>query len=239
MNYYDVPYGELKKQKADIYVNDKCPDTVVYIHGCGLTGGDKGGNRFLDYLINEGYSVVSVNYRLYPEAKYPDYIEDGARALWYVKQNAKKYGYGERISVIGNSAGAYILSMLLFDGTFLIKYGLKSCDFYAFILNSPQPTVHFNVLKERGVDSRAVIIDGASPIYHVKEGKYPKILLITYECDIFCRKEQNILFSKVMEHFGIPHSFKILKGEHCSAETPDENNEVRMLPLLKSVIQEG
>ena len=75
MNYYDVPYGESEKQKADIYVNDKCPDTIVYIHGCGLTGGDKGGNRFLDYLINEGYSVVSVNYRLYPEAKYPDYIE--------------------------------------------------------------------------------------------------------------------------------------------------------------------
>ncbi len=91
MNYYDVPYGESEKQKADIYVNDKRPDTVFYIHGCGLTGGDKGGNRFLDYLINEGYSVVSVNYRLYPEAKYPDYIEDGALALSYVKQNAKKY----------------------------------------------------------------------------------------------------------------------------------------------------
>lgn len=235
--YEDIKYGELNRQKLDIYLNGETDKTMIYIHGGGLVNGDKkAAHNFREELIDNGFSVISVDYRLYPEAKFPDYIEDVALALHFIKTNADNFGYGKNLYVCGCSAGAFIAAMILFDERYLARYGLNCCDFCAFILDSPQPTTHFNVLKERGIESNAIRIDDASPIYYLKKHtNFPKLVLITYEEDMFCRKEQNMMFSKVLESYEIKHCFKIFAGKHCTGEFFDENNEIRILTLIKEL----
>ncbi len=235
MIYEDVSYGKETEQKADIRVKEGAQKTVVYIHGGGLDSGDKrDAAAFLSALQEAGYSVISVNYRLYPQAVFPEYIKDCAAALRFVSENAGKFGYAKNFAVIGSSAGAYILLMLLFDEKYLSEYGVSRDDFAAFLVDSAQPTTHFRVLEERGIERNAIRIDDASPLFFLKKCKtFPKLTIVTYEDDMFCRKEQNMMFSKALESYGIRHNFCILKGGHCAGEYPDENNEIPLLALLK------
>ena len=99
--YADIPYGEKPAQKLDIIVGES-DKTVVYIHGGGLTGGDKKTDfPLIKELSKKGYSIVSVGYTLYPEAKFPDFINDCALVLRFIVDNAEKYGYGDKISIVG------------------------------------------------------------------------------------------------------------------------------------------
>jgi acetyl esterase/lipase len=57
-----------------------------------------------------------VDYRLYPEVRYPEFIRDGALATVYVKNHIGHYGGDpDHIIVAGHSAGAYIALMLAAD----------------------------------------------------------------------------------------------------------------------------
>ena len=74
-------------------------DTVfIYFHGGGLQSGDKKEAYVLaEYLTQKNLAVVSANYRMYPAAKYPDYIVDGAACVSWVFSNISKYGNCEKI----------------------------------------------------------------------------------------------------------------------------------------------
>ena len=66
---YDIRYGEQKENLLDIYIPDKNNfKTVVWIHGGGLEEGDKNGIHFAEDLLKLGYGLVTINYRLYPNA---------------------------------------------------------------------------------------------------------------------------------------------------------------------------
>ena len=233
--FFDIKYGNKPAQKVDIYVADS-KKTVVYIHGGGIESGSKEYNALIEKLVSSGYSVVSVDYSLYPDTKFPEFIEDCALALKFAVDSVKTYGYGEEIAVFGCSAGAYISLMLMFDGRFLAKYSLSPANFTGFIIDSAQPFAHFNVLRERGEDSFAVRIDDAAPIYFLEKKDYgTKLVLITYTEDISCRKEQNEVFDKTLDAYGIKHEFYVLKGGHVSGENPDENGEIKVFPLIEKV----
>jgi hypothetical protein len=115
----DVPYGPHERQKVDFYraKSDKPTPVVLFIHGGGWVNGDKAGvqNSLNIGKLNEnGISVVSVQYRLIPDAinnrvdppvKWP--LEDAARALQFVRSKAKEWNIDkERIAACGGSAGA-------------------------------------------------------------------------------------------------------------------------------------
>ncbi len=175
----------------------------VYIHGGGLVGGDKGldGLRLATYLIPRGVGVVSLNYRMYPNAKYPDFIEDCAEGVRWVLDNLRPAA--DRIILGGSSAGGYISMMLCFDGRYLAAAGVSPSDIKGYIHDAGQPTVHFNVLAERGVDSRRVIIDEAAPLYHIGEAeKYPPMLFLWSDDDMPSRPEQLALTVSTMRHLG-------------------------------------
>lgn len=234
--YADIPYGEKPAQKLDIIVGES-DKTVVYIHGGGLTGGDKKTDfPLIKELSKKGYSIVSVGYTLYPEAKFPDFINDCALALRFIVDNAEKYGYGDKISIVGGSAGAYITLMLFFDERYLSAVGLTTSDFVGFLSDSAQPTTHFNVLKERGEPTYAIRVDAAAPLYFIKEKNYgAKLFVVTYTDDMFCRKEQNEVLDKTLISYGVEHEFFLLDGGHCSGEWEDENGTVRLVPIVEKL----
>ena len=194
-------------------------DVFVYFHGGGLEcGSRKGVEVFAKTLAKKGVATASVEYRMYPTAKFPDFIEDGACAVKWIKDNIGQFGKVNRIFVGGSSAGGYISMMLCFDERYYKAVGLTATDVDGYIHDAGQPTSHFNVLRERGKDTRRVIVDETAPVYFVGTAeKYQPMLFIVCDDDMFCRYEQTLLTVKTLEHFGHKEKvfLEIRTGGHC------------------------
>ena len=78
----DIDYGGENNplQMFDIFLPDEDNfDTLIYFHGGGLERGSrKAGKRYIP-LTEKGIAVVSAEYRMYPEAHFPDFLEDAAK----------------------------------------------------------------------------------------------------------------------------------------------------------------
>lgn len=228
---FDVCYNEKTKQYLDIYLPDSDGFSVLlYFHGGGLEAGDKSNQKVLfDYMISQGVAVVSANYRMYPNAKYPDFLIDASDATAWVFKNIGNYGKIKGIYVGGSSAGGYISQMLCFDERWLLKHGIKATDISGFVLDAGQPTCHYNVLREKGLDTRRVIIDDTAPLYHIDaEKQYPPMLIIVSDNDMKNRYEQTMLLISTLEHFGYSEKIelKVMNGKHCAyVNAKDQNGE--------------
>ena len=214
----DVFYA--KDLALDIYLPDSDSfKAFIYIHGGGLEAGSKDDAKyFAPFLAERGIATFSVDYRMYPTARYPDFIEDCAKSVLWVKSNIENYGKCTDIFIGGSSAGGYISQMLLFDKRYLGAHGLAPIDFAGFILDAGQPTCHFNVLRERGIDSRRIIVDDSSALYHVGEdAQYPPMLIIYSDNDMQNRPEQTRLLASTLKHFGHTENVtvKMMHGNHC------------------------
>jgi acetyl esterase/lipase len=89
---------------------------VVYVHGGGWTGGDKEDmlmRMFKGELLERGYALASLNYRLAPEYKFPAQIQDVKCAIRRLRAQATTYGIDpERIGALGASAGGHLVALL-------------------------------------------------------------------------------------------------------------------------------
>lgn len=228
ISHYDLPYKDglyldLHLPESDVY------DLFVYFHGGGLTAGNRGGVEvFAKTLAERGIATATVEYRLYPEAKFPDFIEDGADAIAWLKENIHAYGSCQRMYVGGSSAGGYISMMLCFDDRFLAKVGMKPTDIDAYIHDAGQPTSHFSVLKEQGKDNRRIIVDETAPLFFVGLAKtYSPMLFIVSDHDMHGRYEQTMVMIKTLEHFGHAENvcLDVRQGKHCSYVKQEENGQ--------------
>lgn len=228
-SFRDICYSKEHGQCLDIHLPEVDTFPVfIYFHGGGIEAGDKAdGPSVSEYVTSQGIAFISANYRMYPNAKYPDFLEDAAEAVAWVFKNISNYGVADGIYVGGGSAGGYISQMLCFDKRWLSMFGVSPMDVAGFILDAGQPTCHFNVLRERGIDTRRVIVDEAAPLYHVGEDKeYPPMLIIVSDNDMKNRLEQTELLVSTLKHFGHTDNveFKMMHGKHCAYfYTHDEN----------------
>lgn len=201
----------------------------VYFHGGGIVHGSEDISSYWPgYLTEHGVAVVSANYRLYPDAKFPEFIQDAADAVAWVKNEMKEYCNVESIYVGGSSAGGYLSMMLCFDRQYLENAGLDPMDVSGYVFNAGQPTTHFNVLKERGYGRDRQIIDDAAPIYHVgKEKKYPPMMILVADDDMKNRYEQTLLLMDTLRWNGHENfEFHCLRASHCGYDNRlDENGE--------------
>lgn len=106
-------------QKLDlVYPRDlKTPARLaVYVHGGGWTSGDKnGGAGSLDArgLLERGYVVASLNYRLAPQYKFPAQIVDVKCAIRFLRAHATQLKIDpNKIGVWGGSAGGHLVALL-------------------------------------------------------------------------------------------------------------------------------
>jgi acetyl esterase/lipase len=84
---------------------------IVWIHGGGWRGGDKGAVE-VDYLLREGYAVASLNYRLSGDAIFPAQIQDVNAALGFLRDHAAEYHLDPGGFVVGgDSAGAHLATL--------------------------------------------------------------------------------------------------------------------------------
>ncbi len=138
----DIPYGFAERQKLDVYrpinvsedVKVGAP-VVIFFYGGGWRRGEKEDYRFVaEALVSSGFIVVLPDYRVYPEAVFPGFVEDGALAVRWVKRNIARYGGDpRRVYLMGHSAGAHIVALLTLDERYLKGAGLERGDIRASV----------------------------------------------------------------------------------------------------------
>ena len=84
--FLDVQYGTLPEQKADVYLPDEGEGPfplIIYVHGGGWSMGTKreGALPCIIDAIKYGYAVISVDYRLAPGVKFPEFLFDVKNAI--------------------------------------------------------------------------------------------------------------------------------------------------------------
>ncbi len=117
--YKDVRYSTASSGKAtlaDVYApnNGQAQNpTVVWVHGGGWSSGDKADNASLfSPLIKTGFVVVSINYRLSAEAKWPAQLVDTKTAVRFLRAKATTYRiWPDKIGIWGASAGGHLATM--------------------------------------------------------------------------------------------------------------------------------
>ena len=217
ISYSDIGHPA---QMLDLWLPENKEFSIfIFFHGGGLEHGSKE-EKYIQELVNKGVAVVSANYRMYPSAVFPEFIRDAAAAVAWTYQNIQNYGKCSKFFVGGSSAGGYISQMLCFDKSYLAPYGINPANIDGFIHDAGQPTVHFNVLRERGIDSRRIIVDEAAPLYFVgKEHEYAPMLFVVSDNDMENRYEQTMLMISTLKHFGYDQNkieLKVMQGTHCS-----------------------
>jgi acetyl esterase/lipase len=120
----DSAYGETPRQRFDLYLPKALTapaPIVLFFYGGAFRAGRKSEYRVVgEALASKGIIVVVADYRIYPEARFPDFLEDGAKALAAVHERAADFGGDPaRIFLAGHSAGAYISVMLAANPAYL------------------------------------------------------------------------------------------------------------------------
>ncbi len=88
---------------------------VVFLHGGGWAMGDIDSYDGLMHTLcaMSGAIIVSVDYRLAPEHKYPAGLEDGLAVMHWVGENADSLGgNGSRLAIMGDSAGGNLTAVI-------------------------------------------------------------------------------------------------------------------------------
>lgn len=189
--------------KLDIYypTNKKNFATIIWFHGGGLTGGNK---EIPKALLNKGYAIIGVGYRLSPQAKGEEIIKDATAAVAWVFNNIKQYGGDDRlIFVSGHSAGGYLGMMLTLDTRYLNAYNIDANSIAGLIPFSGQAITHFTIRNEQGIKENQPTIDQYAPLFHVRADA-PPLLLITggRELELLGRYEENAYMARMMKLSG-------------------------------------
>ena len=124
----DLAYGADPRQKLDLYVPDKLTKpapVLLFFYGGSWTGGSKAlYPAFGQAFASKGIITAVADYRLYPQVRYPAFVEDGARAFAWLHAHAAEYGGDPSgLFLAGHSAGAYIAVMLAADRRYLKAAG--------------------------------------------------------------------------------------------------------------------
>ncbi|MBX9687423.1 MAG: alpha/beta hydrolase [Candidatus Obscuribacterales bacterium] len=117
--YKDLSYAPGSKdpfQTLDLYLprhpKQEPVPLIVWIHGGAWMSGDKNHPPLLP-ILDRGYAVASLNYRLSSQAVHPAQINDCKAAIRFLRKEAKLYDLDPaRIGVWGHSAGGHLAALL-------------------------------------------------------------------------------------------------------------------------------
>jgi Esterase/lipase len=189
--------------KLDIYYPEGAKNfpTVVWFHGGGLEGGEKG---IPEELKKKGIAIIAPNYRLSPRAENPAYIEDAAEAVGWVFKNIASYGgSSDIIYVSGHSAGGYLTLMVGLDKKYLQKHGIDANRIKGLIPVSGQTNTHYTIRKERGLPMDIPVIDEYAPINRVRKDIPPTLLISgDRKLEMLARYEENAHLEAILRGIG-------------------------------------
>lgn len=119
-NYTNLDYAGNgnSKQMLDLYIPSSVTTPsplIIHIHGGAFLMGSKGSSEIPSFatFYNNGFVCADINYRLSTDSLWPAQVYDCKAAVRFLKANASLYHIDtNKIAVIGESAGGYLVSML-------------------------------------------------------------------------------------------------------------------------------
>jgi acetyl esterase/lipase len=108
-----APGGHVR-QKLDLYLPRDAGSLplIVWIHGGAFRMGSKE-DRIPFEMLEQGYAIASLNYRLSQHTLFPAQIEDCKAAVRWLRAHADTYGLDPlRFASWGESAGGHLAAML-------------------------------------------------------------------------------------------------------------------------------
>lgn len=187
----NIAYGTLNRQQLDVYTpvsaqgaSPKRP-VIVFFYGGSWDSGSKDAYLFVaEALTSKGFITVIPDYRIYPEVIYPEFLNDGAKAFQWTKDNIEKYGGDvNNIFVAGHSAGAHIAAMLAFDKTWLATQNLSTTSIRGFVgLAGPYDFLPLTSERLKEIFPSAEIQASSQPILYAR-GNGPPALLLAGDAD--------------------------------------------------------
>jgi arylformamidase len=154
-----------------------------------------------------GYAVASVNYRLVPDHTVENQAADVASAVVFLKQRAGTLGFdGQRIALVGHSAGAHLVALVGTDPQYFRAAGLAMDDVAGIV---PLDGAGYNVPDQMGENARlmgdtyaqAFGTDPArqralSPNFHTAAPNAPEFLILHVQRDD-ARRQSNELAQRL------------------------------------------
>ena len=178
-----IPYGPEPRHRMDLYLPEhklQSAPAVLFFYGGAFISGNKCEYRFVGQaLASLGIIVGIADYGLFPDHRFPEFVEDGAKAAAFLHKTLPEYGGDpNRLFVAGHSAGAYIAVMLASNPEYLSEAGADQ-SILAGAIGVAGPYDFLPITNE----TRIEIFGGpdrleTQPIHFI-EGKRPPMLLLT------------------------------------------------------------
>jgi acetyl esterase/lipase len=182
-----VVYGSSPRNTLDIYkpktLAGKAP-VVVFFYGGSWNSGSRSDYDFVgEALASRGIVVVIADYRLYPQVRYPTFLQDSAKAVGWVYRHVGEFGGDpDQLFVMGHSSGAYNAAMLALDPRLLAVEGLTPSIFRGWIgLAGP-----YDFLPIENPDVKPVFFfpdspPDSQPINHISALSPPALLMASLD----------------------------------------------------------
>ncbi|MGY2266316.1 alpha/beta hydrolase [Pseudomonas sp. SDO5561_S422] len=218
-----IAYGDDPRQKLDIYRPvTALPDApvVVFFYGGSWNSGSKDDYGFVgEALASRGIVVVIADYRLYPQVRYPRFLQDGAQAVAWAYQHSAEYGGDPRkLYVMGHSSGAYNAAMLALDPQWLAGVGLSPSVFKGWIgLAGPYDFLPIENREVRPVFFYPDSPPDSQPINHVSQSAPPSLLIASVDDNLVNPKRNTGGLAKKLRAAGVPvEEFYFTRTSHAT-----------------------
>lgn len=185
-----IAYGDDPRQKLDVYVpRHALPDApvVVFFYGGSWNSGAREDYNFVgEALASRGIVAVVADYRLYPQVRYPLFLQDAARAVAWTKAHIREFsGNPQRLYLMGHSSGGYNAAMLALDGDLLAAAGMSPKDLRGWIgLAGPYDFLPIENPAVRPVFFWPDSPPQSQPINHVSRDAPPALLIAASKDDL-------------------------------------------------------
>ncbi len=186
-----VRYGPESRQAMDLWRPRNAAaglPVVVFFYGGAWQRGRRQDYPFVAAtLARRGMLVAVPDYGLYPQVRYPVFIEDAARAVAVILREARAWGGDpDRVFVAGHSAGAYLAAMLALDPRWLAAAGADRARLAGMVgLAGPYDFLPIQDEDIRAVFAAAADLRETQPVGHV-DGRNPPLLLLHGAADTTC-----------------------------------------------------
>lgn len=204
-----VAYGPGPRQTLDVYGPrggaGQAPVAVFFYGGSWDSGRRQDYNWVGRALASRGFVAIVADYRLYPEVRYPAFLEDGALAVKWAVQHAREYGGDpDRIVLVGHSAGAYNAVMLGLDGRYLRAAGVEPAKVKAVAgLAGPYDFLPLEGAITRRTFGEVADLPATQPLAHVGKTS-PAAFLATGDADTVVYPRNTAALARKLREAGVP-----------------------------------
>lgn len=237
--YANLRYSDTSSRLLlDLYIpdHDSIKPLVVYVHGGYWANGSKDecppakgdGN---DTMMQQGFAVACINYRLSDEAIYPAQIQDVKASIRWLRANAATYGlFAGNIGIWGGSAGGHLAALAgttsdvaAYDTGANLQYSSK----VAAVVDYFGPVDLVGLSKNPAIDPRStqnaykflggdgpdfdVRARAASPSTYVSPGDSP-FYIVHGDRDRIVPHTESILLDRLLTQSGVSSRLVIIPG---------------------------